>query len=375
MRIGLTTLALAIAASTVLAEGGGTVVQPGKQQPQAAGNPNKAEPGLEELGWKAYETTYVPVLKDWNIKTFHGGYASISSRDGGQILALPLKDKAGIAVKAEEFAIEIDANGDGKFDERLKTDGAACLVGITYEDGSMAPYAIRFQKGKGGAWSWQRSGYWTATVNKVPLGILDNNNNGKYDENGQDAVSVGLTGYATPLSGVVNLGGTLYWLKVAESGKKVYVKEFEGETGKLDGRSGHKSLGRLASAIFGGNQNWFDTSCGKDREMIVPTGSYEFLGGECKAATQSALMRKGNMQPISVAKDETTKVAWGMDCKIEFDFDMNGSTVSITVDSVHVYGGSGEEYHQFSPPTFTPVVTVWNSKTGEQAQKGKMALC
>ncbi|MBI2920437.1 MAG: hypothetical protein HYY18_05075 [Planctomycetes bacterium] len=375
MRVGVATLAFALAASLAFAEGGGTVAKPDKPKPEPQGNPNRAEPGLEDQGWKAYETTYVPVLKDWNIKTFHGGYAAVTSKDGGQIMALPVKGKPGVSVKAEEFAIEVDGNGDGKYDERLKTDGAACLVGVVYEDGTMAPYAVRFQKGKGGAWSWQRSGYWTATVNKVPIGILDNNNNGKYDENGQDAVSVGLTGYASPLSAVVNLGGTLYELKVAENGKKVYVKEYAGETGKLDALSGHKSLGRLTSAIFQNGQTWIDAAYGKDKAVVVPTGSWEFLGGECKSATQSALMKKGNMQPVSVTKDETTKVAWGMDCKIDFDFDLNGSTVSIQVTSVHVYGASGEEYHTFAPPTFTPVVTVWNSKTGEQAQKGKMALC
>jgi hypothetical protein len=299
----------------------------------------------------------------------------VTNKGGGQVLALPVKDKDGVAVKSEEFAIEVDGNHDGKFEERLKSDGSMCVVNLVYADGTSTPYALRVQKGRGASWSWQRSGYWMATVEKTPIGIIDNNNNGKYDENGQDAVSVGLTGYATPLSEIVNLGGKLFRLKVAEHGKQVFVKEYEGDSGKLDARSGFKALGLLGSSVFQHGQTWIDCSVGKDKAVVVPVGMYEFFGGEVKAGGQSAMMKKGTMAPVEVKKDETAKVAWGMDLKIDFDFDLNGGSISIQVTSVHVYGQAGEEYHSFSPPAFTPVVAVLNAKTNQQAQKGKMALC
>jgi len=380
MKAAWATVALVLFAGLLLAEpnGGGTKAEPDKGKPakKELGNPNKAEPGLQDQGWKAYDATYVPVLKDWNIKTFAGGYAGITSKDGAQVLALPVKDKPGVSVKSEEFAIEVDANGDGKFDERLKSDGSACLVSLLYDDGTIAPYAIRVQKGRGATWSWQRSGYWTASINKTQIGIIDNNNNGIYDENGADAISVGLNGYATPMSEVVNLAGTLYRIKIAVSGNKVWVKEYEGDTGKLDARSGHRSLGVLASAIFQNGQTWIDVTSGKDKAIVVPAGKWEFFGGECRATSgsQSALMKKGSMAAVEVKKDETAKVAWGMDLKIEFDFDVNGGSVSVQVASVHVFGQSGEEYYNFTPPAFTPIVTVWNTKTGEKAQTGKMCL-
>ncbi|KAF0240701.1 MAG: hypothetical protein FD180_4811 [Planctomycetota bacterium] len=368
-------LVFALAGGLAVADGGGTTVEKGKVAEKPAGNPNKAEPGLAELGWKSYDATYVPV-KDWTMKVMHGGYAAVASKNGNQVLPLPVKDKDGVAVKGEQFAIEVDGNHDGKMDERIKTDGDMCVVSVVYADGTIAPYAVRFQKGGGGTWNWQRSGFWMATINKTQLGVLDNNNNGKYDENGEDAVSVGLTGYATPLSDVVSLGGTLYNLKVEENGKKLWVKEYDGETGKLDARSGHKSMGMLGSAMFQKGHTYIDICTIKDKAAVVPAGSYEFFGGECKAPSggQSALMRKGNMVAVEVKKDDTTKVAWGMDLKIDFDFDISGGTVSILVSTLHVYGGSGEEYYQFTPPAFMPVVQVFNPK-GEQAQKGSMAMC
>ncbi|NUN47852.1 MAG: hypothetical protein HUU15_03370 [Candidatus Brocadiae bacterium] len=379
MKWGLTPWALFVSAGLVLAEpGGGTQVQPDKPANKTpAGNPNAAEPGLEAQGWKAHDATYVPVLKDWSIKTYMGTTAAVANRNGQQVLPLPVNGKDGVAVKAEEFAIEVDGNHDGKFEERLKTDGSSCLVTLTYEDGTTAPYAVRFLKGRGASWAWQRSGYWTATINKVQVGILDDNSNGRYDENGKDAISVGLTGYAAPLSEIASIGGTLYQVKVSADGKKIYTREYSGETGKLDARSGHKSLGLLASAVFQNGQTFVDFAIGKDKAVVVPVGNWEFVGGETRAVGggQAAMMKKGSMLPIEVKAGETAQVAWGMDLTIGFDFDLNGSSVSITVDSVHVYGKGGEEYYNFVPPAFTPVVTVINTKTNQQAQKGKMALC
>jgi hypothetical protein len=380
MKVGFAALAAALTASVLaLAEpGGGTSAQPETPKPETpAGNPNQAEPGLEDQGWKAYETTYTPCLKEFPLHTFHGGSALVTTRGDKQFLALPMKGKDGVAARAEEFAIEVDANGDGAFtkDERHKSDGSAAVLTLVYEDGTTAPYAVRFLQGRGASWGWQRSGYWSAVVNKVPVAILDNNNNGSYDENGADAVSVGLNGYATPLSAVVNVGGTLFQLKVAANGRKFWLKPYEGETGKLDALSGHKSLGKLTSAVFQNGQTWIDATSGKEKSVLVPTGSWELLGGAVMSATQSALMGKGTMAPVPVAKDEVARVDWGMSLKIDFDFDVNGGTVNILVTSVHVYGKMGEEYHTFTPPAFTPVVTVVNVKTNKQAQKGKMALC
>lgn len=370
-------LVLALAGGLALADGGGTSVEKGKPEAvKPSGNPNQAEPGLAELGWKSYDATYVPV-KDWTMKVLHGGYADVTTKGGVEVIPLPVKDKAGVAVKAEEFAIELDANHDGKMDERIKKDGDMCVVQVSYADGTIAPYAIRFLKGRGGSWSWQRSGYWMATVNKTQIGVLDNNNNGKYDENGEDAITVGMTGYATPLSDVVSLGGTLYRFKIETNGKKMWVKEYDGETGKLDARSGHKSLGQLCSAMFQNGQTYIDLCTVKDKAAVVPSGSYLFFAGECKATSggQSALMKTGNMVAVDVKKDDTTKVAWGMDLKIDFDFDISGGTVSIMVTTLHVYGSSGEEYYSFTPPAFMPVVQVTNAKTGDQEQKGSMAMC
>lgn len=376
MKWAVPALVLALAGGLALADGEGTKAVPDKPEPKApAGNPNKAEPGLAEQGWKAHDATYVPV-KDWNTRTMPGALHGVTSKGGAQVLGLPVKDRDGVSVKGEDFAIEVDGNHDGKMDDRIKTDGDTSVVSVVYADGTIAPYAVRFQKGRG-TWSWQRSGYWVATVNKTQIGLVDNNSNGTYDENSHDAITVGLTGYMTPLSEVVNLGGTLYRIKIESSGRKIWVKEYEGETGKIDVRSGHRSLGVLASAVFQNGQTYIDLAALKDKAALVPTGSWTFVEGECKASSggQAAQMRTGKMAPVVVKKDETTKLAWGMDLKIDFDFSINGGTVSIEVSSVHVYGAAEEEYHNFVPPAFTPVVQVFNAKTGDQAQKGKMALC
>lgn len=377
MRAGIAFVSLFLVAGIALAEegGGGTVVEQDKEEPKAAGNPNAADPGLENDGWKSYDMTYVPFLKDFPVKTFTGGPRAVSSGDDGQVLDLPVKDKDGVSVRSEEFAISIDADGSGDFEQRIKTDGDGCVLTLVYEDGTKAPYAVSFFKGR--KWSYKRSGYWTGTINKTPIGLVDNNTNGSYDENGQDAISVGLTGYATPLSSIVNLGGTLYNIKIAKTGMKVWVKEWVGESGKLDGVSGHKSLGRLASAIFRNGDMYFDVVASKEKACVVPVGTWEFFAGESKAGSgsMSAMMRKGSMEDVEVKTGETTKVGWGVNLRIEFDFEVNGSQVTILADAVHVYGAANEEYYNFVPPAFTPVVTVWDLSTGEQSQKGKMSLC
>jgi len=378
MKHGIAAVALLLAATviTVAEPGGGTTVQRDPEKQAPAGNPNNAEPGLEEQGWKADDATYVPVLKDFNIKTFNGGFAAVMKKGDGQVLPLPVQDKGGVSVKSDANALEIDGNHDGKMEERLKSDGATALVTLQYPNGETTPYAVRVQK-SGTTWNWQRSGYWVATVNKVQIGILDNNNNGLYDENGADAVSVGLNGYAIPMSDVILAGGTLYRLKVAESGKKIYVKEYDGELGKLDAVTDYKTVGRLACAVFQNGATYLDLANSKDKAVSVPTGSYTFFGGELRARSgkECATMKTGTFAPVAVKKDETTKLAWGMDVKIEFEFDIAGGQVSVLYSTVHVFGSAGEEYFNFSPVTMCPSVLVLNAETNDQAQKGTMSLC
>jgi hypothetical protein len=334
----------------------------------SADNPDAGKPAGD--GWKSSDLAYVPCPKDFPFKCFEGAATPVS----GSSLALPTKGGAGIAVFPEDFAIGLDTVGDGKPHEKLKSDGATAQFVLTYADGFSAPWLGRFQRNKQKAWTFERAGYWKGSVGGEGIAVIDQNNDGMYDGAGKDAVAVGATAYATPLSKVIVLGGALHELVVAPSGRRVWVRAYTGATGKIDAVTGYKTQGRLLAAVFRSGDFSFNL-VGKDKAVAVPAGRYELVGGEVGAGNQRATIRKGTMAPVEVQAGATAAVTWGMDLKITFACNFDQGVLQLKGLDVHAYGAGGEEYVEFSPIALTPDITIWSGAATKPVLQGNLALC
>lgn len=323
-------------------------------------------------GWTAVDLAYVPCPKDFPFRVFDGAPAGIS----GTSLPLPTKGGSGIAVAPEEFAIGVDVNGDGKVDDRLKSDGATATFTLTYPDGFSAPYVARFARNRQKAWTFERSGYWGGKAGKETIAVFDNSNNGRYDDFGKDAVVVGSSQFAIPLSKVVSLGGVLSELRVAPSGKRLWVREYKGPTGKIDVVSDYKAAGKLTAAVFRSEEISIN-AIGKEKELVVPAGTYKLVGGEVAAATggQKATIRPGTMAEVVVKAGESAKVAWGMPLKLTFAANVAKNELNIKGLEVKAFGAGGEEYTDFAPMKLTPEVTIWAPASPKPLLSGGLHIC
>ncbi|MEK7465820.1 MAG: hypothetical protein AAB074_00270 [Planctomycetota bacterium] len=336
-----------------------------------ADNPDAGKP--EGDGWKSADLAYVPCPKDFPFTCFHGAETPVT----GATLALPTKGGNGVAVFPTDFAIGVDTVGDGKEHEKLKSDGATAQLVLTYADGFSAPYLARFfRKIQKKTWNFERAGYWRGSVGGEVIALIDQSNDGMYDGYGRDAVAVGATPYATPLSKVVVLGGVLNELRVAPSGRRLWVRPYKGETGKLDAVTGYKTQGKLLAAVFRSGDLAFNV-VGKYKAFTLPAGSYELVGGEVGASAggQKAEMRKGTMSPIEVNPGATAAAAWGMDLKITFACSLDKGVLAMKGVEVHAWGSGGEEYVNISPVKLTPEITVWSGSAPKPVLQGNLSIC
>lgn len=273
--------------------------------------------------------------------------------------------------KLDGTALEIDTDGDGKPDTKVvgKKDDAgnkSALVTLSgVRDGKEFRYTARLvDNGKG--WQFAASGAMVGMIDKTKVQLIDQNNNGNYNDIGEDAMIVGRSKIATFLSQTVNVGGELFTINVSADGTNLEYSPFEGEIGTLDLKSEMETQGKLVSAIVKSTdgQHCFDLARVRSG-MKVPAGDYRLQSGQLGLAKAAAFVRAGRMKAIEVNANETTKVAWGGPLKGEFLYQRQGVEVGISPADVTYYGKAGEEYKMWDPIGKSPTFVVKSKETGE----------
>jgi hypothetical protein len=269
------------------------------------------------------------------------------------------------------MALEVDTNGDGKYDERVK--GARGFAKLRGKDaaGNALQYAVRFKFEDG--YKWSPAGVMAGKVKGQLLRLIDQNGNGEYDDYGVDAMIVGSSEAACFLSKVVNLGGELYSFSVDAAGAKVEVAPFVGETGEIDLASQFKSNGTLVAAVVRSGEMSFDAAQAKTG-LKVPAGTYELVAGFVEKAGETCWIKKGKSRPIEVAAGADVAVAWGGPIVAEFEYKVSDETITVPPD-VKFYGQTGEEYHSFRPEAKSPKILVTDKATGKLVASGRFGGC
>jgi hypothetical protein len=197
--------------------------------------------------------------KKWNIVMPKEAFVRIS---GG--IKIPHAGGKSFVTEIQGTALAIDTNADGKVDSWAKgTAGYATLKGRTTE-GTPLRYAVRLRNA--GGWHYASSGVMEGRVRGTVIRLIDQNNNGRYNDYGQDAMIVGKGSTASFLSRIINLAGSLYQVEVSEDGSTATTTPFVGESGTINLRGQFQSKGgKLVSAIIANSKGdvSFDVSSRK----------------------------------------------------------------------------------------------------------------
>ena len=290
----------------------------------------------------------------------------------GIMLKIPVAHEGGdgFLVDNSEFSLEVDTDGNGKPDDKIKGQGGMTVLKAKGKDGETFQYAIRVQKGTDG-WKYASSGVMSGKLHGVNVTLIDQNNNGVWNEAGVDAMVIGSGKSASYLSRIVNLKGELFLFDASENGTSMSITPYEGDAGTLNGLGQYESKGKLTSAVFSSKDGKvsFDLSDAKNG-MLVPALEYRFMSGAAEKGSEKVRIRRGNMRSVTVKANAERSVQWGGPLRIEFDSFRNNDE-QVTVNLPSFFGNAEEEYYDFYPGGKSPSILVSDKATGKEVWSGK----
>lgn len=269
------------------------------------------------------------------------------------------------------MALEVDTNGDGKLDQKIKGDRGFAKLRGKDANGDAFMYAVRFKFDAG--YKWSPSGVMAGKLAGQLVRIVDQNGNGEYDDFGVDAMLIGGSNGASFLSRVVNLDGQLYDLEVSADGTSSSIAPYTGEVGTLDLRSKFDSQGELVAAVIQSKELSFNAAQ-YSGAMKVPAAKYDLVSGFVAKGLETAVIQRGKSAPIQIDAGTNYSLAWGGPVIAEFDYSVAGDTITVP-PSVSFYGTGGEEYGPFKPDAKSPKILVTDKLTGKLVASGRFGGC
>lgn len=277
----------------------------------------------------------------------------------------------GFLVDNSEFSLAIDTDGNGKPDDKIKGQGGMTVLKAKNAQGKTFQYAVRVKKGTNG-WEYASSGVMSGKLHGVNVTLIDQNNNGIWNEAGVDAMIVGKGKSASYLSRIVNLKGQLFLFDATKNGTSMSITPYEGDSGTLDGLAGYESKGKLVQAVFSSKDGKvsYDLSSAKGGGLLVPAMEYRLMSGAAEKGAEKVRIRRGNMRPVTVKANAERTVEWGGPLRIEFDSFRNNDE-QVTVNLPSFFGKSEEEYYDFFPGGKSPNILVSDKASGKEVWSGK----
>lgn len=279
----------------------------------------------------------------------------------------------GFLVDNQPFTLTVDTDGNNKPDEDVKGVAGFVLLHGERADGSKFRYAARIRKELDN-WQYACGGVMQGKLRGLPITLIDQNNNGRWNDVGEDAMVVGKSTAACLLSSVVNVGGELLTLEVDPTGETAVARAYEGGRGVLDLATAFGTDGELLSAVVvsADGELSFELSDAAGG-LAVPADAYELLHAYGRRGAETVKGRAGRMKTIRVEDGDTRVVAWGAPVKLEFTWAPSGPG-EITVNVPSFYGAAGEEWYEFQPDAKSPKIFIKDAK-GKELWSGQFGGC
>lgn len=326
-----------------------------------AGKATQQEPGeTESFSFKASQDwEYVLPAEVWT--DIRGG------------IPIAHGNEEGFLVNNEPYTLTVDSDGNNKPDEEVKGVRGFVLLRGERADGSKFKYAVRIRN-EADKWQYACGGAMEGKLRGTPVTLIDQNNNGRWNDYGEDAIIVGKSDAACLLSRVVNLSGALYALEVAETGETATTQAYAGDCGVLDLASGFGTDGELLAAVVVSTDQQHSFELAEARHgLLVPAGRYELLFASGRKGAETVKGRAGRMKALHVEPGATKVVQWGAPVQLEFSWSPTGPG-EIQVEIPQFFGAAGEEWYEFKPDAKSPKIFVKDAK-GKELWSGQFGGC
>jgi hypothetical protein len=275
------------------------------------------------------------------------------------------------AFTPNDRVLEIDADGNGRMDTRVRKDEGLVTLRAKALGGT---YAVRVRR-EGDAWSWAPGGMLTGRIEGVKVRLLDLDGDGRHGTHGVDALIVGRLRHAGFMTEVAAIDGALVHLEVEEDGDgaRMRTHAYQGPVAHLDARSGFESSGALECAIFRSGNVYIDAASTK-KPLLVPCGTYELVLGRVTRGARQARIAPGRFMPIELAEGAHHEITWGGRLHADFTYHVLRDELTVNPD-VHFFDEAGAEYLGFAPIAKAPLLRVRNAETGNLVQFGRFGGC
>lgn len=271
--------------------------------------------------------------------------------------------------------LDIDTNGDGRWDVTCKgLKGSARLRGKD-EEGNSFTYSLRLVH-SGENWMYATGGVMKGKIDGKSVTLIDANCNGRWNDYGVDCYVDGKGDAATPLTEALSLGGALYGIELDERGRSATWTTFDGETGTLNLTKEYEGKGKLTSALVESTDGRFQFNLADCKKgLVVPAGKYVLKSATVKKRSLSAKIGKGQMEPFEVPSSGAYALEWGGPVTAVYDWTASNGKITVSPKELKFIGKAGEEYTGFAPSDVGPKILVTDRKSKKKLASGRFKLC
>jgi hypothetical protein len=173
--------------------------------------------------------------------------------------------------------------------------------------------------------------------------LVDENNNGTFDDVGVDSVAVGKADLRAYLGEVISVNGELFEFDVHPAGDVVRYRPYIGPTGFVDGAAGFYGKARVVSVVISSDTCSFNLA-GLRRGVEVPVGNYRLVKGWIVSGRKEISVWGSHRQFIHVDDGEVSAFHWGGPLRVEFSCARSAKTLQIRQEWITCMGRAGEAY-------------------------------
>jgi hypothetical protein len=248
-------------------------------------------------------------------------------------------------------SLVLDTDADGKLDTTVASEGG--VIALTK---GARRLAIRLRSKPD--WSFAPASVKSGEIEGTRVRLIDQDNNGRFDDFGADAMVVGIGNSASFLSKVVRVADKLYAITVAADGAGLTYAPYTGATSQIDFKVLTK--GKVLAAVLRSSDQQYSFDVSQARTAIrVPAGRYLIHSGLLSFGGNKVSVRTGRSKPIVLAADAAAEVRFGGPIDVEFGYRVQaGNKFEFSPDAIWYYGRGGEEYHDWQPLGKSPLITV-----------------
>ncbi len=258
--------------------------------------------------------------------------------------------------------LQLDLDADGKMDTVLEGDEGSVL--LRNADGFR--YAIRLKRSENG-WAYATSSTMNADWNGTRISIIDQDNDGRFGEVGEDAILLGRGRVATWLGHNVIINGQLLRMEIVADGSQLTLSPFEGPTAKLRLADAYQGNGKVLSAVVRSQdgRECFDLA-GQTGSIELPVGRYRFQSGKLGLGQQAVTVEAGKSHFLDLKAGSEEIIRWGGQVNARFGFQRNGDQVAFSPNDIQYFGPQGEEYSKWFPVGKSPVFIIKEADTKQE---------